>query len=1171
MKTNNSYFSRILVILIAVMMVFTMMPSMAFADVEEPENTNQSISIMFSAVIPVSDDNTLDPNNTGWNYAVQPQEISVYAGEAYAYGIGTEASKSPTVLDAVVAAHKLKYGEAFTKDTAKSFLNSGLGDYLGNAAAFNVSNTYFGHVINGMYSSDYASTAIIQNGDKIELFPYKAQYPASDYYASFGCDEIIVDAATTLNLKGGSYFSLTSPEIMSNMGSVTVGYIGSKGEIIPLSVTDENGTLTINDQASGTIVPDITQYTLVAYGEYGDAGDLLMPVALKVTVKESINDDDKLQNIKAKVNWNLIQNQNTQNAYVSSKLNLPTSIKEGKDEYAITWKSSSASLVKVKDGTVTGNSIEDKEAILTATIAYNNKTIVKNLYLIIKQKTPEIKALSDAEQETKIQNIIANLSKRTIVEELDAKLLADRDFLISYLRNGGELTTAQKKTVLRQVLLDAQGEVTATNIGAIGKDVLLLTAMGIDARHVKAGNKTINLIDKIALADVSLLKDGAIAYKIPYILFAYDCHENYTLPKNATLTRSVLLKTLLDVQEKAGDGSFTTYPGKMAGDVASVAQAYSKYLDYTDDVIGEGEIRASLNRAKAFISGMKTDKSYFGSSNQNAYIILFKSILNENAREIDKGLYNGNDVVDALLSENQDEKGFLYSGKYNLMATADAFKALDAFSKFLKDGTGDIYNFSGLNLTTDTIWPNATYPVGLYITPPTKTTYLKGESLDTTGMKVVVKYSDGKTKELANDTYTCGKLYSASVGAKAITVTYEETQDGVNTKLTEKFVVNVVESGTSTAQNIVTTTVTNAQNKVIASGTTIISPKSTTVMDVLKQILAQAGKTATIDNGYVRSIDGVGEFDYGGNSGWMVRVDGVLIDVSAADYKLNGGEKIEWFYTKDWTTVPGAIGGKTEEIKNVTSDTKAGTTTAPTEVKVTEKTNADGTKTKVADVKVSADNQKEILKQAKEKKSNEIILVVSKDAVKDAAKADVTLDKSFIDSIVKDTNAKLTIKTPFGDKTYTQEELKAMSAAATGSTISIAVEKAAEEPADDAAAKVEKAKSIVKDMKLTARSSKTAKKNVKAVLKNDAKTKAAIKELKELGFTVKYKFYRSTKKSASYKSAITKKVASYTNTSGKKGTKYFYKVQVRVYDENGKLVAKTALKQCKYASRTWTK
>ena len=83
--------------------------------------------------------------------------------------------------------------------------------------------------------------------------------------------------------------------------------------------------------------------------------------------------------------------------------------------------------------------------------------------------------------------------------------------------------------------------------------------------------------------------------------------------------------------------------------------------------------------------------------------------------------------------------------------------------------------------------------------------------------------------------------------------------------------------------------------------------------------------------------------------------------------------------------------------------------------------------------------------------------------------------------------------------------------------------------------------------------------------------KISIKELKDLGFTVKYRFYRSTKKAAGYKAAVTKKTASYTNTGGKKGMKYFYKVQVRVYDENGKLTAKTALKQCKYASRTWTK
>ena len=45
----------------------------------------------------------------------------------------------------------------------------------------------------------------------------------------------------------------------------------------------------------------------------------------------------------------------------------------------------------------------------------------------------------------------------------------------------------------------------------------------------------------------------------------------------------------------------------------------------------------------------------------------------------------------------------------------------------------------------------------------------------------------------------------------------------------------------------------------------------------------------------------------------------------------------------------------------------------------------------------------------------------------------------------------------------------------------------------------------------------------------------------------------------------------YINNTGSKGTKYFYKVRVMVYDANGKLVAKSELKQCKYASRIWSK
>ena len=105
----------------------------------------------------------------------------------------------------------------------------------------------------------------------------------------------------------------------------------------------------------------------------------------------------------------------------------------------------------------------------------------------------------------------------------------------------------------------------------------------------------------------------------------------------------------------------------------------------------------------------------------------------------------------------------------------------------------------------------------------------------------------------------------------------------------------------------------------------------------------------------------------------------------------------------------------------------------------------------------------------------------------------------------------------------------------------------------------------VSKLRLTARSARTAKKNVKLVVKGD------LKAITDAGYTVKYKFYRSTKKSAGYKAVLTKKAPTYVNTYGKKGTLYYYKVKVMVYDKDGNLTAQTALKQCKYASRLWTK
>ena len=104
-----------------------------------------------------------------------------------------------------------------------------------------------------------------------------------------------------------------------------------------------------------------------------------------------------------------------------------------------------------------------------------------------------------------------------------------------------------------------------------------------------------------------------------------------------------------------------------------------------------------------------------------------------------------------------------------------------------------------------------------------------------------------------------------------------------------------------------------------------------------------------------------------------------------------------------------------------------------------------------------------------------------------------------------------------------------------------------------------------------ARTSKTTKGNIKVVLNLSDEEKVIIANFREQGYIVKYRFYRSTKKSSGYAARIEKDTDTFINTVGSKGTRYYYKVRIMVYDESGNIVAKTALSDCKYASRVWSK
>ena len=562
-----------------------------------------------------------------------------------------------------------------------------------------------------------------------------------------------------------------------------------------------------------------------------------------------------------------------------------------------------------------------------------------------------------------------------------------------------------------------------------------------------------------------------------------------------------------------------------------------------------------------------------------------------------------------------------------------------------------------------------------------KTMYNTGDAFSTANMVITGKLSDGTTQNISlNDPKLKFTGFDSNKRAvQTITVTYgvAKTTYDVTVLYKESQVKEIVAYFTLLGDSYHKEATANDGPHTLSKGnlqtwvsqTKVTINNNTTVYDVFKKVLNDNGITwkesSKLGTVYIESLtrNGVtlGEFDNGNLSGWMYTLNGTHPDLGVAQQFLEKGDRIVFHYTDDYTKeegsdkwgVPGA-----DEVKNVTTSGAAGsaTTKAPTEVKVSGTTAA---------ATVKAENQSEILKQAAEKKSAEIILEVSKADSKGADSVQLSLDVTFVKNVADKTNADLTVNTENGKVTLDQETLKTIIGEAKGNTVIIEITKvtkptevqkkaaganghllkltiksgdkvisdfnkgkvkvvaeivsklldkkvAAIHIADDG--KIEQlagkvltiggkkyyefttphfstfalvdadelglevkeepavdVKTLTAKLTPVARSAKTAKKNVKVTTSLDKQDKAIVQELKDAGYTVKYRFYRSTKKAAGYKAAVTKKTSTYTNTGGKKGTKYYYKVQVRVYDADGKLAAKTALKQCKYASRTWTK
>ncbi|AEI40506.1 DUF4430 domain-containing protein [Paenibacillus mucilaginosus] len=89
----------------------------------------------------------------------------------------------------------------------------------------------------------------------------------------------------------------------------------------------------------------------------------------------------------------------------------------------------------------------------------------------------------------------------------------------------------------------------------------------------------------------------------------------------------------------------------------------------------------------------------------------------------------------------------------------------------------------------------------------------------------------------------------------------------------------------------------------ILKETSVSFQDGATVLEVLKQA-AKANKLQMEYQGkgayaYVQGIDNLYEFDHGPKSGWVYKVNGQAPSEGAGAYKLQAGDRIEWFYTLD--------------------------------------------------------------------------------------------------------------------------------------------------------------------------------------------------------------------------------------------------------------------------------
>ena len=152
-------------------------------------------------------------------------EVSAGLAERFGYVPEGATGERPLVLDAVVEAHRLRLGDAFSEQTCTEYLEIRSGQWL--TKAFGRPSFYSGFAINGRYAYDKESVyrrsgfmgysfteASLSEGDSVEIYAFEDSN-GMDYYLYFLDEGQRID---TLNIAVGQSQELTLEGLMFAYG-----------------------------------------------------------------------------------------------------------------------------------------------------------------------------------------------------------------------------------------------------------------------------------------------------------------------------------------------------------------------------------------------------------------------------------------------------------------------------------------------------------------------------------------------------------------------------------------------------------------------------------------------------------------------------------------------------------------------------------------------------------------------------------------------------------------------------------------------------------------------------------------------------------------------------------------------------------------------------------------